>query len=239
MNTDNMIISGETIDYGPCAFMDTYDPQTVFSSIDQMGRYAYANQPHIAQWNLARFAEALLPLLDENIEQAAKLAEEVIQSFNTSFQRAWLAMIRNKVGLFGKEKEDEKLTGDLLRWTQRHHLDYTNTFRALISEMIPEGQYFKTEEFRSWWNHWQIRLKQNNKPLQSSFELMRANNPAIIPRNHNVEEALLAAEENSDFSKLHDLLKVLATPYEDNSQYAEFCELPTPDERVYQTFCGT
>ncbi len=239
MNTDNMTISGETIDYGPCAFMDTYDPQTVFSSIDQMGRYAYANQPHIAQWNLARFAEALLPLLHEDIEQSVALVEDVIQSFNTSFQHAWLAMMRSKLGLFGKEKEDEQLIGELLQWMQRHHMDYTNTFRALICKTTPEGEYFETEEFQDWWQRWQNRIKKNNTPLESSLRLMHATNPAVIPRNHKVEEALSAAEEQRDFSKLHKLLEVIANPYQENPEDAEFQQPPTPEERVYQTFCGT
>ncbi len=239
MNTDNMAISGETIDYGPCAFMDAYDPQTVFSSIDRNGRYAYANQPHIAQWNLARFAESLLPLLHDDIETAAALAEAVIQSFNAPFQKAWLSMMRQKLGLFGEEKQDEQLIGDLLKWMQRHHMDYTNTFRALISKTIPEGEPYQEEAFRSWWQKWQERLAQNSKPLKSSFCLMRANNPMVIPRNHKVEEALSTAEQHSDFSKLHILLNALSKPYEDISEFATFRKPPKPEEQVMQTFCGT
>lgn len=239
MNTDNMAISGETIDYGPCAFMDEYDPQTVFSSIDRNGRYAFANQPHIAQWNLACFAESLLPLLDDDIEKAATLAEEAIQSFNAPFQKVWLAMMRQKLGLFGVEKEDEKLIGNLLKCMQRHQMDYTNTFRALISENIPHGQGFETGGFHDWWQQWQARLKRNRKPLKSSLCLMRANNPAIIPRNHKVEEVLTAAEERSDFAPLHTLLKALAKPYEEKVEYADYRKPPTTEERIMQTFCGT
>jgi len=239
MNTDNMTISGETIDYGPCAFMDVYNPKTVFSSIDQIGRYAYANQPHIAQWNLARFAESLLPLLHEDVEQAAVLAEEVIQSYNNLFQQEWLVMMRSKLGLFNKEKEDEQIISELLQWMQRHHMDYTNTFRALISKNVPDGKDFKTKEFQSWWQLWQSRLKKNKEPLKSSFNLMKVTNPDIIPRNHIVEKALSMAEEEGDFSNLHKLLEAISTPYDDASNFAEFREPPEPKERVYQTFCGT
>ncbi len=239
MNTDNMAISGETIDYGPCAFLDSYDPQTVFSSIDQMGRYAYANQPHITQWNLARFAEALMPLLHKDIEEAAALAEEVIQSFNTHFQTSWLSMMRRKLGLFGADKADELLIADLLNWMQQNHSDYTNTFRDLISETISEGETYIAEDFQNWRQRWLTRLKQNSKPMESAFCLMRANNPAFIPRNHQVEKALFAAEEQSDFSKLHKLLEVLSEPYVDKPEYKEFQKPPKPEERVYQTFCGT
>ncbi len=239
MNTDNMALSGETIDYGPCAFMDVYDPATVFSSIDHMGRYAYANQPHIVQWNIARLAETLLPLLHENIQQAAQMAEDVIQSFNATFQQTWLAMMRRKLGLFGKEPEDEKLIAGLLKWMQRHELDYTNTFRTLSPEASPEEEPYDSEEFRHWWQRWQSRIAQNNKSLESSFHLMHTNNPAIIPRNHNVEEALSAAEMDSDFSAFHQLMEALSSPYEDKLERADFQKPPKPDERVYQTFCGT
>ena len=244
MNTDNMTISGETIDYGPCAFMDSYDPQTVFSSIDHMRRYAYANQPRIAQWNLARFAEALLPLLHENRGRAAALAEEAIQSFDALFQVAWLAMMRRKLGLFSEqkpdeEKEDSRLIGGLLKWMRQYHSDYTNTFHDLISENMPNDELYRSEEFRHWWQCWRQRLEKNRRPITDSLALMRANNPAVIPRNHKVEEALSAAEAHSDFSKLHALLQALSKPYSAEWMRAEFRLPPRPEERVYQTFCGT
>lgn len=239
MNTDNMTLSGDTIDYGPCAFMDSYDPQTVFSSIDHMGRYAYANQPQIGQWNLARFAEALLPLLDRNIERATALAEDTMQSFNTLFQSAWLAMMRRKLGLFGEAKEDRQLANSLLQWMQRHCTDYTNTFRDLSADDIPDGELYRCAEFRDWWRRWRQRLKHNGKPLPSSLQLMAANNPVVIPRNHKVEEALHAAEKHGDFNKLQTLLQVLATPYCATQEPTEFCLPPTSGERIYQTFCGT
>lgn len=239
MNTDNITISGETIDYGPCAFLDAYDPEAVFSSIDQMKRYAYANQPPITQWNLARFAESLIPLLHKDIDEATALAEEIIQSFNIIFQKAWLSMMRRKLGLFGEDKADEMLIADLLKWMAHHHADYTNTFRDLISHHMPQGGYYESDVFQEWWRRWLTRLKQNSASMESAFCLMGENNPAIIPRNHQVEKALSAAEEKSDFSKLHKILEVLSEPYLDNPKYKEFQKPPKPEERVHQTFCGT
>lgn len=239
MNTDNMSISGETIDYGPCAFMDKYDPNTVFSSIDRMGRYAYANQHEIAKWNIARFAEAILPLLHDDIEQAAILGEKIIDSFNDIFQKEWLMMMRRKLGLFGGQDDDAILIEDLLIWMKKHEADYTNTFRTLISNTIPTGIHYDKEEFQNWWKRWQTRLKENSEPLKSSLCLMRSSNPAIIPRNHKVEQALQTAEEDSDFSKLNTLLDALSEPYKDNVQFTEFERPPKPEECVLQTFCGT
>ncbi|MCI5049006.1 MAG: YdiU family protein [Rickettsiales bacterium] len=239
MNTDNTTISGETIDYGPCAFMDAYDPKTVFSSIDQMGRYAYANQPHIVQWNVARLAEALLPLLHDDLKQSVTLAEEVINAFNHAFQTAWICMMRKKLGIFGEEGGDEVLIGDLLKWMQRHHTDYTNTFRELISETLPEDPQYQSDEFRDWWERWQNRLQQNNIPLNEALALMQSKNPAVIPRNHHVEAALSAAEEESDYGKLHQLLDALSEPYEGRDDYEGYDKPPAPNQRVYQTFCGT
>lgn len=237
MNTDNMAVSGETIDYGPCAFLDEYDPQKVFSSIDKRGRYAYANQPYIVQWNLARFAEALLPLLHDDREHAAAMAEDVIESFGQPFHTAWVSMMRQKLGLIGEDTEDEALIGDLLKWMQRHEADYTNTFRALISETLPSGEVYATQEFQDWWHRWQTRLELYGK--EAAFTLMRANNPSVIPRNHQVEKALSMAEEQNDYSALHRLLEVLSQPYADNPSHAEFLKTPKLEERVYQTFCGT
>ena len=239
MNTDNTTISGETIDYGPCAFMDAYAPDTVFSSIDHMGRYAYANQPTIIGWNLARLAEALLPLLHDDIKQAITLAEKAIHPFHGLMQKAWLDMMCSKLGLLEAKKEDETLIGDLLQWMQRHHMDYTNTFRALTSEQKPDGEAFETEEFQKWWQNWQERLGHSKKPLSDALDVMRANNPAIIPRNHKVEDALSAAETQGNFTKLHRLLQAIADPYSDHPDDEAFRAPPKPEERVYQTFCGT
>ena len=203
MNTDNMALSGETIDYGPCAFMDTYDPATVFSSIDHGGRYAYANQPGIAQWNLARLAETLLPLMDEDAEKAKELAEKAINGFGAVYKKKSLSMLRAKVGLFGEYTEDEKLITDLLGWMQKQGADYTNTFLDLTNEAPPKGESYNSDTFKEWHARWHARLAKNTEPLESSLALMRANNPAVIPRNHKVEQALEAATKG-DLQPLKD-----------------------------------
>jgi uncharacterized protein YdiU (UPF0061 family) len=238
MNTDNMTLSGETIDYGPCAFMDAYDPGTVFSSIDHMGRYAYANQPDIAQWNLARLAETMLPLLDDEIEKAADTIEEVVNGFGALYKDKWLSMMRAKLGLFGARAEDESLITDLLDWMQRAGADYTNTFRHLTEEKPPQGKPYNDRAFKEWYTHWQAQLAKSTKPLESSLSLMRANNPAVIPRNHKVEQVLDAAA-NGDLKPLKDLLTALQEPYENRSDLESYQSPPKPEDRVYQTFCGT
>mgnify|MGYP001405981291 FL=1 len=238
MNTDNMALSGETIDYGPCAFMDTYDPGTVFSSIDHMGRYAYANQPAIVQWNIARLAETLLPLLDTDIEKAKELAEEAINGFGALYKENSLSMLRAKVGLFGKHKEDEKLITDLLDWMQKEGADYTNTFLDLTHETPPKGEPYNTCAFKEWYSRWQARVAKNKQSLDSSLALMRTSNPVVIPRNHKVEQVLNAAT-NGDLHPLKDLLAALQAPYKYNSNLKPYQSPPTPEEKVCQTFCGT
>ncbi|MBA3755648.1 MAG: YdiU family protein [Nitrosomonas sp.] len=239
MNTDNMTISGETIDYGPCAFMDAYDPNTVFSSIDHHGRYSYSSQPHAAQWNLARFAETLLPLLHPEQEKALALAEEAIHSFPDIFQAYWLSGMRKKLGLFTEEAEDNQLIETLLTWMQKHHADYTNSFRALASEALPEDDVFCNTAFVEWHARWQARLSRQSESKQSSFCLMQANNPAIHPRNHHVEKALVAASERGDYSLIQQLLAAVTDPYTDAPEYRDYRTPPAPSERVHQTFCGT
>ncbi len=238
MNTDNMTLSGETIDYGPCAFMDAYDPGTVFSSIDHMGRYAYANQPDIAQWNLARLAETMLPLLDDEIEKAADTIEEVVNGFGALYKDKWLSMMRAKLGLFGARAEADSLITDLLDWMQQAGADYTNTFQHLTEEKPPQGEPYNDRAFKEWYTRWQARLAKNTKPLKSSLSLMRANNPAVIPRNHKVEQVLDAAT-NGDLKPLKDLLTALQEPYKNRSDLKPYQSPPKQDERVYQTFCGT
>lgn len=239
MNTDNMAISGETIDYGPCAFMDEYDPSTVFSSVDYQGRYSYHNQPHAAKWNIARFAETLLPLLHPTQKKAIALAEEAVHAFTERFQDDWLAGMRNKLGLFTKEAEDTQLIETLLTWMQKHHVDYTNSFRDLASEHLPEDAAFNNADFVEWHTHWQARLSRQTQPKRRSFDLMQANNPAIIPRNHRVEEALTAASEGGDYLPMQRLLAAMTKPYTDVPEYSEYRTLPTDLTRVYKTFCGT
>jgi uncharacterized protein YdiU (UPF0061 family) len=239
MNTDNMTISGETIDYGPCAFMDAYDPATVFSSIDTGGRYAYGNQPYIAGWNLARFAETLLPLLHDNEEQALKLAQDAISDVSTLYQSNWLAGMRAKLGIFNEEEQDESLIEGLLSMMQKYRADYTNTFRALTFDLHEETVLFGTPEFAHWHELWQARLGRQQEPKASSHQLMRNSNPALIPRNHRVEDALEAAVKQGDYSVMEQLLHVLSSPYAHSPEQADYCTLPAPSSRPYRTFCGT
>ncbi|MDF2892472.1 MAG: hypothetical protein K0R80_2839 [Clostridia bacterium] len=239
MNTDNMTLSGETIDYGPCAFMDTYDPATVFSSIDTHGRYAYGNQPKIAAWNLARFAETLLPLLHVNQDESVKLAQDAIAGFNELYHRNWLTGMRAKLGIFNEELQDGSLIEDLLTMMQKYHGDYTNTFSALTFDKKEENILFGTTEFTQWQELWQERLGRQQEPKTLSHQLMRNSNPGIIPRNHRVEEALEAAVKHGDYSVMERLLAILADPFAHSPEQAEYSKLPTPSACPYRTFCGT
>jgi uncharacterized protein YdiU (UPF0061 family) len=239
MNTDNMTISGETIDYGPCAFMDDYDPATVFSSIDIHGRYAYGNQPNIAGWNLARFAETLLPLLHVDQAQAVKLAQDAISDFTELYHCNWLAGMRAKLGIFNEETQDESLIEGLLSMMQKYHADYTNTFRALTFDTVEDTVLFGSTEFAQWHELWQARLGRQQEPKASSHQLMRTSNPAIIPRNHRVEAALEAAVKHGDYSVMERLLDVLSNPYAHSPEQADYSTLPALSNRPYRTFCGT
>lgn len=238
MNTDNMTISGETIDYGPCAFMDTYDPKTVFSSIDLQGRYAYGNQPYIGGWNLARLAEALLPLFHDEEEQAIELAQQEISAFTELYRSNWLAGMRAKLGLFKEEEQDEALIEDLLTIMQKHQADYTNTFRALTLNQLKDQTLFASPEFAEWQKRWLERRDQQQETKAAANELMRNSNPAVIPRNHRVEEALAAAVEQGDYSVMERLLSVLANPYAHSAEQAAYTELPA-STAPYRTYCGT
>jgi uncharacterized protein YdiU (UPF0061 family) len=239
MNTDNMALSGETIDYGPCAFMDTYDPATVFSSIDIHGRYAYGNQPHIAAWNLARFAETLLPLLHVNEAQAVKLAEDAVSDFSELYHRNWITGMRAKLGIFNEEVEDESLIEGLLSMMQKYRADFTNTFRALTFNEPEDSVLFGTTEFAQWHELWQVRLGRQQEEKTASQELMRSSNPAVIPRNHRVEEALEASVRQGDYSVMERLLVVLSKPYEHSPEQADYSAPPELSTRPYRTFCGT
>ena len=237
MNTDNMTISGETIDYGPCAFMDQYHPKTVFSSIDKFGRYAYSNQPPIAKWNLARFAECLIPLIDKNEETAIKIATDVIDNFQNIYEKKWLNMMRDKLGLFGEDKNDRQLIDDLLNWMEKYKIDYTNTFCHLMEIKIDENTY-KDEAFITWFDVWKKRSKLNNSSKEKQIELMKKNNPIVIPRNHKVEEALTEAN-NGNLEKMKKLNDILKNPYSNQEDIAEY-QVPAPiGNEKYQTFCGT
>ncbi len=241
MNTDNMALSGETIDYGPCAFMDTFDPATVFSSIDTQGRYAYRNQPAIGAWNLARFAETLLPLIHEDQKEAIKLAEKELGYFADFYYAHWLDGMRKKLGLFNEEKEDEKLFEDLLKLMQENKADYTNTFLALTFDKEYEGteDLLKSSEYEEWKKRWHERLDQQEQSKEDSQQLMKDNNPAVIPRNHRVEEALKAATEQGDLKIMDQLLQVLSDPYSHRTEQKNFNGLPPISYQTYKTFCGT
>ncbi|MSP10542.1 MAG: YdiU family protein [Pelagibacteraceae bacterium] len=238
MNTDNMTISGETIDYGPCAFMNQYNPLTVFSSIDQFGRYAYANQPKITKWNLARFAECIIPLVDDDQDNAIKIITEVINNFEKIYENKWLNMMRDKLGLFSEDKNDKKLISDLLTLMQNHHADYTNTFCYLMNFKTENNQMFNDKDFLNWFNQWETRVKKNNVSKEKYLKLMQSSNPLVIPRNHKVEEALKAASENN-LEVMNKLLTVLKKPYDHQNDIIHY-QSPSPlSEKKYQTFCGT
>ncbi len=239
MNTDNMSISGETIDYGPCAFMDAYDPKTVFSSIDREGRYAYGNQPYIGGWNLARFAETLLPLLHGNEEKAVQMAQEAISDFMPLYKCNWLLGMRAKLGIFNEEMQDESFIEELLSIMQTYGADYTNTFRALTFDTREDTALFEISEFTQWYEQWQERLERQQQSKEAAYDLMRKSNPAIIPRNHRVEAALEAAVEQGDYSVMEQLLDVLSNPYAHSLKQADYATLPEASTKPYQTFCGT
>lgn len=238
MNTDNMTLTGETIDFGPCAFMDAYNPGTVFSSIDHNGRYAYANQPKIAQWNLARFAETLLPLIHSDINKAVDLAEIKINNFAQIYKDKWLNMMRAKLGLFGNQDGDENLVNDLLELMKLHQADYTNTFLDLSEEKQLIGKIYEDQKFLNWYAKWKQRIERNSKPLKSSQRLMKNTNPSIIPRNHKVEEALKSACEG-DLAPVKNLLEAIKEPYKNKKNLKPYQTLPEESESPYKTFCGT
>jgi uncharacterized protein YdiU (UPF0061 family) len=236
MNTDNMAISGETIDYGPCAFMDHYNPKTVFSSIDQLGRYSFSNQPPITKWNLSRFAECLIPLIDKSEDKAIQLASEIIDNFQNIYEEKWLNMMRDKLGLFGKSKDDKKLIDDLLTWMEKNKADYTNTFCYLMNVKIGNNSLYDDKEFINWSKNWKNRISINDNSKEKSLELMKETNPIIIPRNHKVEEALKAANEDN-LEVMNKLLSKFNNPYGEQKGIEDY-QLPSLDDN-YQTFCGT
>ena len=237
MNTDNMSISGETIDYGPCAFMDTYDPQTVFSSIDKMGRYAYCNQPIITKWNLARLAECLIPLIDTNQNKSIELATDIINSFEKKYEEKWMEMMRHKLGLSILDEKDKFLILDLLTWMHQHKADYTNTFCYLMNEKIQNDKIYTDYHFKIWKKRWQERLKKEKNIQDKSIELMKKNNPIVIPRNHKIEEVLKAAQEDNLKPYLR-LLEILKKPYSSREGLRDYQTLSNSNEK-YKTFCGT
>jgi len=237
MNTDNMAISGETIDYGPCAFMDSYDPDTVFSSIDTAGRYAYKNQPEIGAWNLSRLAEALLPSFHKDNSEAIELAKKEIEYYWDYYNKNWLSGMRAKLGITNEETNDTYLISELLKLLAENKLDYTNTFSTLSYPKKANQLSIEIPDFATWQNKWHSRLSRQPQNQHTISDIMQRHNPAIIPRNHRVEEALDAAE-HGDFLVMHSLLAALAKPYETSEMYSQ---PPTPEVTAcgYQTFCGT
>jgi serine/tyrosine/threonine adenylyltransferase len=246
MNTDNMSIAAETIDYGPCAFMDSYHPETVYSSIDTMGRYAYRNQPGIAQWNLARLAETLLPLLAEDCDNAIALAQDAISAFVPGFETAYKDGFRRKLGLFRSEPDDAALGQDLLACMASQGADFTVTFRRLCDAALgPEGVgalralFADTAAIDEWLHRWRQRLASEDGDPAERRAAMRQANPLFIPRNHLVEEAIVAAENARDFQPFERLLTVLSAPNEDQPGFERYADPPRPDQIVHETFCGT
>lgn len=244
MNTDNMAVSGETIDFGPCAFLDEYDPRKVFSSIDQRGRYAYANQPGIAQWNLARFAETLLPLMAPSEEEGVEAANAALVEFGRLFQVRWLDLFRTKLGLVGEGEGDLDLVNSLLKLMQDGEADFTRTFRALgkvaggADDQLLKAEFADPIGVDDWLQRWRLRLKGDPRTSEERQTAMEAVNPAVIPRNHRIEEAIQAGL-TGDFTVFERLHAALATPYAEISEFAAYQEKPAVEERVERTFCGT
>ncbi|MCX7633808.1 MAG: protein adenylyltransferase SelO family protein, partial [Turneriella sp.] len=252
MNTDNMALSGETIDYGPCAFMDRYHPATVFSSIDHYGRYAYGNQPAIGAWNLARFAEALLPLLADQEKQAIAIAEAELAQYGQLFDQKYSQKLFAKVGIFHPTENDVPLLQELFQWLQQCQADFTNTFRRLAFVLDaganpnthPDTFFAGTDKlfaeagFQAWCARWQERLSQQDLSRIEIAQRMRAINLAVIPRNHKVEEALRAATNDGNLAPFHELLRQVRSPFVETPENQSFRE-PAPPGPPYRTFCGT
>lgn len=247
MNTDNMTISGETIDFGPCAFMDRYDPRTVYSSIDRNGRYAFGNQPMIGQWNIARLAEALLALLSDDQDKAVEMANAAVGRFMERFQAHWKAVIRAKIGLGADEEDDDQgLIRDLLVTLYEQKADYTLAFRRLADAAEGAAADDALQDLLEtpgaltpWLALWRARLAREAGTAEARATAMRRVNPAFIPRNHKVEEALAAAVDHGDFSLFTALNDVLARPYDDQPAFAAYAVPPKPGEEITATFCGT
>jgi uncharacterized protein YdiU (UPF0061 family) len=238
LNTDNMSICGETIDYGPCAFMDTYDPKTVFSSIDTAGRYSYQNQVAMVSWNLCRFAETLLPLISDDEDKAIDIAQDCLAKFTDLAISNLILGMCSKIGIFEPDSNDESLLNGLLDMMKKYKEDYTNTFLALTFKDFPKSRMFVTDEFSVWYKKYQDRIKSQGKSKEEVFNLMKNSNPAVIPRNHRVEEALAAAE-NGDFSVMNNLLKALANPFEHSDFQKEYSKPAPKSQCDYKTYCGT
>ena len=234
MNTDNSTISGETIDYGPCAFMDSYDAKTVFSSIDTQGRYSFANQPSIIHWNLVRLAESLLPLIDKNEKKSIEIAQNTLNKFSALFKNEWLQMMRKKIGIDDRSEEDEELISNLVNWMQSKSPDFTNTFCNLMNYNHANDEVFGDNDFATWKKNWQERV--NNKEY---LKTMANTNPVLIPRNYLVEEALNEAETKGNLNEFNDLNKAISLPYQIEKVNIKYLTTPSKTNIPYKTFCGT
>jgi uncharacterized protein YdiU (UPF0061 family) len=245
MNTDNTSVVGETIDYGPCAFLDSFDPQAVFSSIDQHGRYSYSNQPAIAQWNLARLAETLLPLISEDQDEAVALATAAVSAFSGKYEQQWLSAMRSKLGLIQALPGDGELIGALLAVLHALQADYTLSFHSLASLLQEDGAdsivdrtLQQSRDFQEWLRQWRIRSGQDSTEPELRLTTMRQANPKYIPRNHRIE-AVIESATAGDFGPFHALLAVVVRPFDDQPHAEEYAMPPRPEERVLETFCGT
>lgn len=239
MNTDNMTISGETIDYGPCAFMDSYDLNTVFSSVDREERYSYGNQPDMGIWNLSRFAETLIPLINEDKDKAIELCKNELSKFQQLHDDYWMEGMKSKLGIFDEKPEDKTLIQTLLTLMHKYEADYTNTFKTLTLDECNNDSIFKNKELKDWYKLWKERLSIQEESFEESQNLMKHNNPSVIPRNHRVEEAIKAAESRADYSVMEELLRVLKNPFDYSDEHEEYSQLP-PDTKIsYKTYCGT
>ncbi len=234
MNTDNSTISGETIDYGPCAFMDHYDANTVFSSIDTQGRYSFANQPSIIQWNLVRLAECLLPLIDKDEKRSIEIAQNLINTFSSFFKDKWLQMMKKKLGINDHSEDDEELINNLIKWMQQKKPDFTNTFCNLMNYDHADDKEFDDDEFNNWKREWKKRVKS-----KEYLDVMMSCNPILIPRNYLVEEALSEAEIDGKLDKFNELNEVISSPYQLKKVNTKYLKTPTKTNIPYKTFCGT
>ena len=239
-NSDNVTISGETIDYGPCAFMNSYNPLTVYSSIDHQGRYSFGNQPLILHWNLSRFAETLIPLLDKDEEKSLKIGRKIINSFSEKYKKRYVSMMKKKFGFFNSNINDEIFIKKFLNWMGDNNADYTNTFANLLDSNFYKSDIYKNESFVGLKKEWESRILKNNIPLNLSKKLMISNNPFVIPRSNKVEEALTNISKNNNYDKFYQLLGVLKNPYIRNNDNNEY-RLPPKIifENNYKTYCGT
>ena len=234
MNTDNSTISGETIDYGPCAFMDHYDANTVFSSIDTQGRYSFANQPSIIQWNLVRLAECLLPLIDKDEKRSIEIAQNLINKFSLLFKDKWLQMMKKKLGIKDQSEDDEELINNLIKWMQQKKPDFTNTFCNLMNYDHADDEEFEDDEFNNWKREWKKRVES-----KEYLDVMMSCNPTLIPRNYLVEEALSEAETDGKFDKFNELNEIISSPYQLKKVNIKYLETPSKTNIPYKTFCGT